>query len=61
MTQPSEIPEHHIVWTREKLARLIKTHAEAVRTGQAEFDFEGNHFVTAYAKYLIEYLTGRFK
>jgi hypothetical protein len=61
MTDPSTVTHSTISWTREKLKRLVAAHAEAVRTSKTEFTFEGNEFVTSYAKYLIEYLKGVFR
>lgn len=49
-----------INWTRDMLSRFREAHAEAVRANQTEFVFDGNQFLTDYAKYLIEYLVGAF-
>lgn len=38
------------------LARLKFTYSNAVKNHQDQFTFEGNEFVTSYARYLIEYL-----
>lgn len=43
------------------LARLKLAHAKAVEAKEDSFDFEGHVFLTSYAGYLIEYLTGRLQ
>ena len=48
--------EKMIAWDRPMLERLKKALDVAVVTGKDTFMFEGNEFVVAYAKYLIEYL-----
>lgn len=50
-----------INWTPEMLKRFKKTYDEAVAMKLDSFKFDGNVFVTGYAKYLIEYLDGEFK
>ena len=55
------VQEHEINWTRNMLKRFRTVYAEAVRQGEEQFTFDGYTFITGYAKYLIEYLTGRFK
>lgn len=50
-----------IQWTGIKLVRFKIAYRNA-RVNKAEtFHFEGNEFVTNYAKYLIEYLDSKFK
>ena len=49
----------YINWTRPMLERFKKAYADAVAQGLDDFIFDGNEFVTDYAKYLIEYLDGR--
>ena len=50
-----------IKWTRPML-RLFKVEYQiAVEKKLDVFTFQGNEFVTAFAKYLIEYLEGVFK
>lgn len=44
-----------IVWNKNKLARFKEAYAAA---GEV-FEFEGNEFLKAYAKYLIQYLEGK--
>jgi hypothetical protein len=43
------------------VARLRKRYEQAVRKGEDQFMFEGNEFLVNYAKYLLEYLEGKFK
>lgn len=43
-------------FTKAKLERLKKAYNQAAQSSQLEFKFEGLDYVTAYAKYLIEYL-----
>ena len=50
-----------IKWDRDKLKRLKKTHTEVFKKGEVVFMFEGHEFDTGYAKYLIEWLEGKFK
>lgn len=49
-----------ITWTADKLKRLKGAYQQAVEATDDEFSFDGNQFVTNYAKYLIEYLEGQF-
>lgn len=49
-----------ITWTPEKLKQLERMYAEAVASDTGQFVFEGHDLLTSYAKYLIEYLKGRF-
>lgn len=49
-----------MVFTKAVLKRLIASHDKAVKEGVAQFNFEGQDLVTDYAKYLIEYLKGKF-
>lgn len=48
-------------WTPVKLIRFQKAYREARETNRDSFVFEGNEFVTLYAKYLIEYLESVFE
>ena len=49
-------------WTKDKLERFRKAYVAAKDGGNdAIFKFEGYEFVVGYAKYLIEYLDGRFR
>lgn len=47
-------------FTPAKLAKLRKAYGAAVASGAEQFEFEGHPLLVAYAKYLIEYLEGRF-
>lgn len=48
-------------FTQEKFARFKKHYASAVGRNAESFKFEGNLFLTGYAKYLIEYLETKIK
>ena len=48
-----------ITFTPAKYRRLKLAYDYAVKEGQERFDFEGEVFVTAYAKYVLEYLKQR--
>lgn len=50
-----------INWTREKLKELKAAYANALKHGASDFYLGDDQFVTAYAKYLIEYLDLQFK
>lgn len=50
-----------VEFTPAKLVRFKKAYDLAVKSGLGEFRFEGDEFVTAYAKHVIDYLTVRFK
>jgi hypothetical protein len=47
--------------TQEKFMRLKKHYAAAVNRNAESFKFDGNLFLTGYAKYLIEYLEPKIK
>lgn len=49
-----------INWTPDTLARFKRAYAKALKDDVPTFTFEGNEFVVGYAKYLIEYLEGKF-
>jgi hypothetical protein len=49
-----------LTWTKDKLKRFKKVYSKAVAENEESFFFEGNEFVTGYAKYLIEYLSPKF-
>ncbi len=50
-----------IGWTRPMYDRFRKAYAVAVKAGHESFVFDGNEFVTSYAKYLLEWLTTEFE
>jgi len=58
--------KNYITWTRPKLKRFKEAYQSAMATGEVighdpeTFTFEGNEFVPAYAKYLIEFLELKF-
>lgn len=49
-----------IVFDREKRDQLRKAYDFAVEQKKLQFVFDGNVFVTSYAKYMLEYLDGQF-
>jgi hypothetical protein len=49
-----------IEWTPDMLKDFCRAYAAAVEAGSEEFEFDGNPFLAAYAKYLIEYLGMEF-
>jgi hypothetical protein len=50
-----------IRFDRPMLNRLKKAYDKATSKSKDMFTFEGNDYVTNYAKYLIEYLEEKFK
>lgn len=57
----SDNPGGTICFTREKLTRFSRAYRKATADKAKTFEFDGCKFVVGYAKYLIEYLEGRFK
>jgi hypothetical protein len=55
VTEPAEI-----TFTHGKVRALRRAYNAAVRAGLEEFDFEGQTLLTAYAKYLLEWLSWHF-
>lgn len=49
-----------LVFTPESLVTLKRYYAKAKLEGADTFMFNGNEFVTGYAKYLIEFLEAAF-
>jgi hypothetical protein len=49
-----------INFDRPKTERLREAYNLAVSEGLEQFRFEGQELVTAYAKYLLEYLDSKF-
>lgn len=49
-----------IEYDRPKYLRLKRAYQLAVNSNQESFMFEGNEYVTNYAKYLIEYLESNY-
>jgi hypothetical protein len=45
-----------ITFTSGKIDALRQRYKDAIRKGERQFVFEGHDLLTAYAKYLIEYL-----
>jgi hypothetical protein len=48
-----------VEFDRKKRDRLRKRYKEAVEKKEDQFEFEGNKYVTSYAKYLLEYLDSK--
>ena len=55
------MPTPTINFNRPKAERLRAALAAAQRQGQEQFTFDGNDFLTAYAKYVMEYLDMQFR
>lgn len=51
----------NVTFDEEKLRRLKKAYDEAVKNQKDSFFFDGQEYLTSYAKYLIEFLTTKFK
>jgi len=49
-----------IEFTREKALALKKRYQQAVAKGEEQFAFEGHDLLTTYARYLVQYVAGRF-
>ena len=49
-----------VSFTRETLVRFKNRYQQTVTLNNDTFDFEGDVYVVGYAKYLIEYLEGKF-
>lgn len=45
-----------INFDRQKLANLKRAYTKAKNEGSEQFKFENHDYLTAYARYLIEYL-----
>jgi hypothetical protein len=52
--------DNTISFDRVKLAKLKRYYNRALKYKRDQFTFEGSELLVAYAKYLIEYLEGRF-
>lgn len=50
-----------ITWTKPMLLRFKESYGQAVGERREDFTFDGHLFVTNYARYLIQYLEGKFK
>lgn len=49
-----------IEWTLDMLKRFKARYKRAVQNSEDVFVFDKHEFLTAYAKYLIEWLEGQF-
>lgn len=50
----------HINFTKGTFSRFKKEYKKAVEEKKDTFIFDGNEFLVAYAKYVIEYLEMKF-
>ncbi len=50
-----------IEFNPEKCKALKREYSKAVKDKKESFIFEGNEYVTSYAKYLLEFLKTKFK
>jgi len=50
----------HIEFDAAKVKRLRKEYDKAARNGDKSFTFEGNDYMTDYAKYMLQYLEEKF-
>jgi len=50
-----------IKFNRGKVEKLRESYKDAIGRGDSSFWFEGNEWVTGYAKYALEYLDMRNK
>jgi len=50
-----------VTFTPESLARFKGCYEQTVTLKNKQFEFEGNVYVTDYAKYLIQYLEGKMR
>jgi len=48
-----------VSWTRPKMERFKIVYAKAVSDKVTSFEFEGETYLAAYAKYVLEYLEGK--
>jgi hypothetical protein len=51
----------YLSWSHAQFLAFKKRYELAVKKEQLAFIFESDEFLTAYAKYLIEYLEPQFK
>lgn len=50
-----------IIWTKEMFTRFKMAYEGAKGLEMPVFNFDGNEYVLSYAKYLVEFLDGKFK
>jgi hypothetical protein len=50
-----------VTWDKPMLEKFKKVYAKAVRSEAQEFSFQGQTYLVAYAKYMIEYLEVRLR
>lgn len=51
---------NNVSFDRERYTQLRRSYDQAVAEGKEQFYFDGLTFVTAYAKYVLEYLGTKF-
>lgn len=51
----------YIQWSEDMFLRFKRAYNVAVKSGWDKFTFEGHDYLTSYAKYLVEYMEGKFK
>ncbi len=56
-----EEQQNSVSFTKESFKAFQRLYAATVEAKQDTFMFEGNEFFTGYAKYMIEFLKGKFK
>ena len=54
------MPKQTIEFDRQEVINLKRAYTMALKSNKEVFQFQGKQILTAYAKYLIEYLEGRF-
>jgi len=50
-----------MILTAKDLKKIRELYNLAVKYGQESFNYEGNEFLTSYAKYFLEYYEPKFK
>lgn len=50
-----------VEFNKEQYKALEKRYIEALKNKEEQFVFEGNEYLTSYAKYLLQYLETMFK
>ena len=52
--------ENYVTFTPKKLTELKSAYKKALKGGKEIFSLDGYDYLIGYAKYLIEYLEGKF-
>jgi hypothetical protein len=61
ITGPGTPDEHLVTLTEDQFARLVVMHQKALEQRLEDFNFEGYHFNTKYATYIIEHIQSQLK